>query len=148
MTDRLDRDGQGRPPASHTPSPPQSWLPANRSAFVSPVRCPPGRQATRQVFMGTLSQTYALIVPLFSEYTRTLTFEIFHQVRERFRNAFIYNHAIGMIIIMPFSFSAGAPPSSWALPLLVGSSTPRRWILGGRNLVHDTTTTMPGPSLL
>jgi len=37
--------------------------------------------------MGTLSQTYALIVPLFSEYTRTLTFEIFHQVRERFRNA-------------------------------------------------------------
>ena len=37
--------------------------------------------------MGTHSQTYALIVPLFSEYTRTLTFEIFHQVRERFRNA-------------------------------------------------------------
>ena len=44
-------------------------------------------QATRQVFMGTHSQTNALIVPLFSEYTRTLTFETFHQVRERFRNA-------------------------------------------------------------
>ncbi len=27
----------------------------------------------------------------------------------------------------------------------VGSSTPPRWILGGSNLVHDTTTTMPGP---
>ena len=26
-------------------------------------------------------------MPLFSEYTRTLTFETFHQVRERFRNA-------------------------------------------------------------
>jgi hypothetical protein len=37
--------------------------------------------------MGTHSQTYALIVPLFSECTRTLTFETFHQVRERFRNA-------------------------------------------------------------
>ena len=47
----------------------------------------PGRQATSQVFMGTHSQTYALIVPLFSECTRTLTFETFHQVREGFRNA-------------------------------------------------------------
>ena len=37
--------------------------------------------------MGTHSQTYALIVPLFSEYTRTLTFETFHQVPEGFRNA-------------------------------------------------------------
>jgi hypothetical protein len=37
--------------------------------------------------MGTHSQTYALIVPLFSEYTRTLTFETFHKARERFRNA-------------------------------------------------------------
>ncbi len=27
----------------------------------------------------------------------------------------------------------------------VGSCTPPRWILGGSNLVHDTTTTMPGP---
>ena len=37
--------------------------------------------------MGTHSQTFAPIVPLFSECTRTLTFETFHQVREGFRNA-------------------------------------------------------------
>ena len=39
---------------------------------------------------------------------------------------------------MPLSFSAGAPPSSWALPLLQDG-------FGGSNLVHDTPTTMPCP---
>ena len=39
-----------------------------------------------------------------------------------------------LIIIMPLSFPAGAPPSSWAPPLLQDG-------FGGSNLVHDTTTT-------
>jgi hypothetical protein len=39
---------------------------------------------------------------------------------------------------MPLSFSAGAPPSSWAPPLLQDG-------FGGSNLVHDTPTTMPCP---
>jgi hypothetical protein len=43
-----------------------------------------------------------------------------------------------LIIIMPLSFSAGAPPSSWAPPLLQDG-------FGGSNLVHDTPTTMPCP---
>jgi hypothetical protein len=43
-----------------------------------------------------------------------------------------------LIIIMPLSFPAGAPPSSWAPPLLQDG-------FGGSNLVHDTTTTMPCP---
>ena len=42
-----------------------------------------------------------------------------------------YNHAIKLLSRCSTKF--------------VGSSTPPRWILGGSNLVHDTTTTMPGP---
>ena len=42
-----------------------------------------------------------------------------------------YNHAIKLLSRCSTKF--------------VGPSTPPRWILGGSNLVHDTTTTMPGP---